>query len=98
MCRDANGAEVAKVLAAPRSGTITETVEALPEAAEVEGGGRILQLGKLSFCTHPYLTGLICAVCGEKGEKPEAMTRVFVKGGHQLSVSKVRETQRGRGG
>jgi hypothetical protein len=74
---------VEKVLQAPRNGTLLEAAEAL------EATGSVVKLGMLSYCTHPYLTGLICAVCGEKGVQPEQMKRIFVKGGHELSVSKV---------
>eukprot|EP00624_Nannochloropsis_granulata_P000903 evm.model.NODE_13969_length_38266_cov_26.164612.3 len=52
-----------------------------------------LVLGKMSYCTHPVLqSGRMCAVCGEvleeeAGHTKEA-TRVFVQGGHHVSVSK----------
>jgi len=52
-----------------------------------------LVLGKFSYCTHPVLqSGRMCAVCGEvleeeAGHTKEA-TRVFVQGGHHVSVSK----------
>lgn len=83
LLKDGTGSEVEKVLQAPRNGTLLEAAEAL------EATGSVVKLGMLSYCTHPYLTGLICAVCGEKGVQPEQMKRIFVKGGHELSVSKV---------
>lgn len=67
--------------------------------AAAERAPASLTLGKLSYCTHPCLRDdRMCAVCGEvapdMGKALEGgTTRVFVKGGHHVSVSKVSATR-----
>lgn len=52
-----------------------------------------LLLGRMSYCTHPYLRDeRMCAVCGEIAPelgKTTGTTRVFVRGGHHVSVSRT---------
>lgn len=70
-------------------------------SSDVDGSGNgsngRLVLGKVVYCTHPCLRDdRMCAVCGEVapdlGQSHHGAggtTRVFVKGGHHVSVSKV---------
>lgn len=92
------GVEVTRRLLAPRTGTLEEALTpVLPPAAAPPGAPPRLVLGKVVYCTHPCLRDdRMCAVCGEvapglgnahHGEG--GTTRVFVQGGHHVSVSKV---------
>ena len=80
-----------KKLVASRTGTIESLEEPkLGEEPPGEEGGRLV-LGRITFCTHPYrVHDRVCAVCGEVVQDQEGTTtRVFVQGGHHVSVSKV---------
>jgi FCP1-like phosphatase family protein len=96
---------VTRKLLATRTGTLEEVLTpTLPPVAPpadadatAEPASSQLLLGKVVYCTHPCLRDdRMCAVCGEvapdlgqahHGEG--GTTRVFVKGGHHVSVSKV---------
>lgn len=91
-------AEVTRKLLAPRTGTLEEALNpALPPPEDGDAAPPRLVLGRVVYCTHPCLRDdRMCAVCGEvapdlgnahHGEG--GTTRVFVQGGHHVSVSKV---------
>lgn len=98
--RDAGGPEVVRKLLSPRTGTLEEALVPSPLPpldTSTTDAGRLV-LGKVVYCSHPCLRDdRMCAVCGEVAADlghahhgAGGTTRVFVKGGHHVSVSMVR--------
>ncbi len=96
------GPEVSRKLLAPRTGTLEEALTPtlpLTDATRSSSSSTQLALGRVVYCTHPCLRDdRMCAVCGEvapdMGQAHHGAggtARVFVKGGHHVSVSKASE-------